>query len=114
MDNRIIVGLTTRVVLFGEKGKREVIGRVDTGATKSSIDLHLAKELGMGPEFKHAKVKSAHGVRHRPVILVSLAIAGELMEVECTIADREHMKYKFLIGQNVLKKGFLIDPTKKA
>ena len=35
------------------------------------------------------------------------------MEAECTVADRSHMKYKMLIGQNVLKKGFIIDPEEK-
>jgi hypothetical protein len=29
------------------------------------------------------------------------------------VADRSHLKYKILIGQNILKKGFIIDPQKK-
>lgn len=113
-DHRIIVGLTTRVVVFGKKGKKELIARVDTGATKSSMDTALANELGVGDHFKHAKVKSAHGTRHRPVTMAHINIAGEFIETEFTLADREHMKYKVLIGQNILKKGFLIDPLLKA
>ncbi len=34
------------------------------------------------------------------------------MKVHFSIADRAHMKYKVLIGKNILKKGFLIDPSK--
>jgi hypothetical protein len=111
---KTIIGLTARVVLFGKNGKKEVIARVDTGATKSSIDKCLAKELDLGPELKHAKVKSAHGVRYRPVVTAEILIAGQAMEAEFTVAEREHMKYEVLIGQNILKKGFLIDPSKDA
>ncbi len=112
--SKIILGLTTRVVIFGKKGKKEVVARIDTGATKSSIDKSLAKELGLGPELKHARIKSAHGIRYRPIVMVDIAIGGELMNAEFTIAEREHMKYSVLIGQNILKKGFLIDPSKGA
>jgi len=111
---KVIIGLTTRIMIFGKKGKKEVIARVDTGATKSSIDKELAKELDLGPALKHAKVKSAHGVRYRPVITVEILIAGEMREAEFTVAEREHMKYRVLIGQNILVKGFLIDPSKGA
>jgi hypothetical protein len=112
MVNKITVGLTARVVLFGKKGKKEVIARIDTGATKSSIDKELAEELDLGPSLGHARVKSAHGTRYRPLLTADIMLAGELMHAEFNIAEREHMKYKILIGQNILKKGFLIDPSK--
>ncbi len=114
MTDKKIIGLTTHVVLFGKKGKKEVVARVDTGATKSSIDKALARELDMGPELTHAKIKSAHGIRYRPVITADIVIAGEIHHAEFTLAEREHMKYRVLIGQNILKKGFLIDPSKGA
>ena len=109
-----IIGLTTQVVIFGKKGKKEVLARVDTGATKSSIDKKFAQELDMGPALTHARIKSAHGIRYRPVITADILIAGEIRHAEFNIAEREHMKYKILIGQNILKKGFLIDPSKGA
>lgn len=106
------IGLTTRVVIFGKNGKKEVIARVDTGATKSSIDKALAKELDLGPALAHTKVKSVHGIRYRPVVTAEILIAGEMRQAEFNIAEREHMKFRVLIGQNILKKGFLIDPSK--
>jgi len=112
MKNRIVLGLTAPVVVFGNGTKKEIIARVDTGATKCSIDKELANQLKLGPELKHRKVRSAHGTLHRPIILGDISIAGELFRVEFTLADRAHMKYKVLIGQNILKKGFLIDPLK--
>ncbi len=113
MAEKITVGLTSHVVVFGKKGKKEVVARIDTGATKSSIDEVLAKELGLAEPLKHAKVKSASGTRHRPVIVVEISIAGELITAEFTVADRAHMKYPVLIGQNILKSGFLIDPSRQ-
>jgi len=113
MAEKIVVGLTSRVVVFGKKGKKEVTARIDTGATKSSIDEAFAKELGLAEPLKHAKVKSASGTRHRPVIVVEISIAGELITAEFTVADRAHMKYPVLIGQNILKSGFLIDPSRQ-
>jgi hypothetical protein len=113
-NDKIIVGLTARVILFGKKAKREVVARVDTGATKSSVDEKLAEELGLGQEFKRVLIKSASGNRHRGVIVAEVSIGGEMMPAEFTLADRSHMKYKVLIGQNILKKGFLIDPMRGA
>jgi len=109
---KIVVGLTARVVLFGKKGKKEVIARIDTGATKSSIDQKLADELGLGLELRKVLIKSASGSLHRGVVLAEAVIGGELIPAEFTLADRSHMKYKVLIGQNILKRGFLIDPGK--
>ena len=109
---KTIIGLTAHIVIFGKKGKKEVLARVDTGATKSSMDHTLAKELELGPGLKHAKVKSAHGVRYRPIVTADILIAGHAMQSEFTLAEREHMRFQVLIGQNILKKGFLIDPSK--
>lgn len=113
MKEKTIIGLTTRVILFGKQGKKEVLARIDTGATKSSIDEHLSRELGLGPTLKHALVKSAHGTKRRSIVLADIMIGGEMMRAEFTQADRAHLKYPVLIGQNILKKGFLIDPSKE-
>lgn len=112
MTDRTIIGLTTQVTVHGKNGKKQVTARVDTGATKSSIDEKLAAELGLGNELRRVLIKSAHGSRHRSIVMVELEIGGEVMKTECTLADRAHMKYRVLIGQNILKKGFLIDPLK--
>ena len=40
-------------------------------------------------------------------------IGDQEIEEEFTLADRSHMTYPVLIGQNILKKGnFMIDPNK--
>ncbi|MBS3148225.1 ATP-dependent zinc protease [Candidatus Woesearchaeota archaeon] len=112
MSHRITVGLTARVILFGKTGRKEVVARIDTGATKSSIDSKLATELEIAGEFKRVLVKSASGSLHRGVVVADISIGGEIRAAEFTLADRTHLKYRVLIGQNILKKGFLVDPSK--
>lgn len=104
------VGLTANVVIFG-KMKKELVARIDTGATKSSMDTKLAKELGL-ETLREANVRSANSTNKRAIVVARVAIAGQQYDAEFTLADRKHMKYQVLIGQNILKKGFMIDATK--
>jgi len=110
-----VVGLTEDVIVYGEKGKsRKIIARVDSGATKSSIDVRLAAELRLGPIINTMTVRSTHGNTLRPVVKTKIKIAGKNIESEVSLADRTYMKYRLLVGQNILKKGrLIIDPNKK-
>ena len=115
MKNKVILGLTEYVTICGNHKEARVLARIDTGATSSSIDYALAGELQLGPVLRSKVVKSAAGIKKRPTIKVKVVFKGSSIEEEFTLADRSHMTYKMLIGQNVLRKGeFLIDPLKKA
>lgn len=110
---RRVLGLVIKVILIGQKGQKEVTARVDTGATKSSVDTSLAGEIGLGKEINITTIKQVHGSSKRPVIKGLIRIADRQLTSHFTLADRSHMKYKVLVGQNILKKGkFLIDPTR--
>jgi hypothetical protein len=111
--NKSIVGLTEYVTINGSSNSKEVISRMDTGATKSSIDISLAAELKLGPVIDSRLIKSAHGTKLRPVVEVSVIISGREIKARFTVADRSHMRYPVLIGQNILKQGFLIDPNRR-
>lgn len=113
LNNKIVIGLTEKVKVHFKRGEKTVIAKIDTGATKSSIDIELASKLGLGPVIKSKLIKSAHGNKLRPIIEAEIELAGKQMKSEFTLADRTHMKYMILIGQNILKNGFLIDPTKQ-
>lgn len=115
MEDKVILGLIEHVTVQGSKGREAgVLARVDTGATSSSIDYSLAGELQLGPVISSKIVKSASGIKKRPTIRVTITLKGAKIEEEFTLADRSHMTYKMLLGQNVLKKGnFLIDPLKR-
>lgn len=113
MNKRPILGLIEDITIFG-KSEKKLVARVDSGATASSIDKKLADSLELGPVVREKVVKSASGVNKRPIIKVKVKVDDQILEVEFTVANRAHMTYPILIGQNLLKEGrFLIDPLKK-
>ena len=107
------IGFLEKVTIYGPEKQRTVVARIDTGAARNSIGRNLAKKLGIKKIVKHKVIKSAHGVKERPIVKASLKIANRKMkDMTFTLADRKHMKYDVLIGRNTLKKGFMIDPDK--
>ncbi len=111
---RTIIGLTEKIMVYSNNShKKQIIARIDTGATKSSIDVNLAAQLNLGPVVRSKLVRSAHGNKLRPVIETDIQFAGKKMKAEFTLADRSHMKYHILIGRNILSDKYLIDPCKK-
>ena len=110
---REIIGLTAIVTLKGKTKKKRVKAKIDTGADKSSIDTRLASQLSLGPVIKTSRIRSAHGGMARPVVKAKIKIDNKELNSDFTIADRSHMKYKVLIGKNILKKlHVLINPNK--
>ena len=113
-NNKTVIGLVEPVTILGPKGeKQEVASRIDTGATKSSMDIKLAADLSLGPILRTKLVRSASGTGLRAVINATIILAGLEIKSEFTLADRSKMKYPILIGQNILSNGFLIDPSKE-
>ncbi|HLD05608.1 MAG TPA: RimK/LysX family protein [Candidatus Nanoarchaeia archaeon] len=108
---KIILGLTEKIVIYGHDGEHAVTGKIDTGASKSSIDLNLALNLKLGPVIESRIVKSAHGNKLRPIIDADILLGGKRVRAKFTLADRGHMRYKVLIGENILRGGYLIDPS---
>lgn len=114
MKDKIVLGLVEDVTLFGADGKEVTIpARIDTGAQHSSIDQALAAELQLGPILKNKAIRQSHGRSLRPVVEVKTVLCGKKQTGEFTISNRVHMKYKALIGQNLLRQGFIIDPSKE-
>ena len=91
---------------------KEILGRVDTGARRCSIDKELAEELKLGPIIDNKRYKSAHGRSIRPVVKEEISIKGKKMMVKINLTNRKHMRYSFLIGREALREGFLIDPER--
>jgi len=113
IEGKTVIGLTEPIIIFTKSGeKRTINAKIDTGASKSSVDLSLARELKLGPIIRSKLIKSAQGNQIRPVIEADIELAGKRRIEEFTIADRWHMKYRVLVGQNILKHGYLIDPSK--
>jgi hypothetical protein len=109
--DKVVVGLIEKVTVMA-KGRATVFAKIDTGAESNSIDEKLAEEIGIIPETEVAHVRSALGRHMRPVAMLDVEIAGKKLNGRFTIADRGSLKYPVLIGRNILKRGFLIDPEK--
>jgi|SRR3989344_3373256 len=113
MKKRPVLGLIETVTVISPDKEVILNSRIDTGATSSSIDINLAKKLNLGPVTKTKIVKSASGVKRRPLVKLKIKLNGSIIEADFTLADRSHMNYPLLIGQNVLKLGrFMIDTLK--
>ncbi len=115
MGERETLGLSEEVLLKGKSARElKVQARIDTGATSSSLDESLAKQLDLGPVIRQKLVKSASGKTMRDMVEVEVEIKGKKIKGEFSIANREGMSFPALIGQNILKKGeFLVDPLRK-
>ena len=110
-NDRTIIGLTEEIIFTGPDDRKiKVNARIDTGATKSSVDSALVDEMNLGPATGTKLVKQVHGHTIRPVVNAEFELAGKLLKEDFTVADRSQMKFRVLIGQNALKNGFLIDP----
>jgi len=113
---RIFIGPIEYVKVIGHHGEARVKGKVDTGASRTSVDVWLAANIGLGPTVDVAKVKSVFldQVRTRPLVHGIVEIADVKFSLPVTVNDRSDMRYPVLIGMDILKSGrFLIDPTKK-
>ena len=108
-QKRIIIGLIEPVKL--EDG-RTYQAKIDTGADSSSIDKDLLDRLGGNRKIQsHKIIRSALGRHKRPTIMLEIEFQGKKFEEKFTVSDRSDLKYKLLIGKDILKKeGFLIDP----
>ncbi len=107
--NRII-GLVETIVLENNK---EFKAKIDTGADSSSIDSNLLKNLSEKKVESYKTVKSALGKSQRPTIRLEFNFHGVSFSERFTISDRSNLRYKILIGKDILRKGnFLINPNK--
>lgn len=106
---KITLGLTAPVFINGKK----IIARVDTGAKYSSICKSLADELKLGEQVREVIIRSSNGVQKRPLVETEIQINGLKKKTHMTITDRSRMSFKLLIGTDLLKQGFIIDPEKK-
>lgn len=114
---KIVVGLVEPIKIKGEKRTKRVAAKIDTGADRTSVDIKLASEVGLGPVTDTAKVRSATGNTSeiRPVVEAKIIIHDRSFTLNVSLDDRSKMKHEILIGRDLLARSdFLIDPNKTA
>ncbi|WP_228235593.1 30S ribosomal protein S6--L-glutamate ligase [Allomuricauda sp. M10] len=122
---------------FEELGIPAIKARVDSGAKTSSIQANKIKIFTKGLEewvrfevnplqdnrsisiLCQAKlvdvrsVKSSQGIsEERPVIKTPVKIGNTVFEIELTLANRDTMEYRMLLGREALNGRYLVDPSK--
>ncbi|MEQ8323186.1 MAG: RimK/LysX family protein [Vicingaceae bacterium] len=124
------------IIDFPEFGLTDVPVKVDTGAYGSAIysaniveymvdgkkEISFQLPFSNGEEkspvrckdFKVKRVKSSSGhVEERYTISTTIVLFGQRIETSFSLADRSKMKYPVLLGRNVLRSRFIVDPVKK-
>ncbi len=122
-------------VRLPELGIDRIKAKVDTGARSSSIHaMHLEVLHRDGKQFvrfqvhpvqrssrdvltvqaeilEFRDVKSSSGqIAKRPVIVTPVYVAGQIFSIELTLAPRDTMGFRMLLGRQAVRRRFLIDP----
>ncbi len=108
-----------------------ILAKLDTGADRSSIDARRVEQVDhSGRPHLRFRVAAADGpllerpaagsvrVRRassptveRRIVHLELWLAGQRVEAEVSLADREGLDYPLLIGRDVLAGRFFVDST---
>tara|TARA_B100000963_G_C22459424_1_gene594931 strand:+ start:448 stop:777 length:330 start_codon:yes stop_codon:yes gene_type:complete len=81
-----------------------VEARLDTGATRSSIDEGFLSLLRLDEMVNEdaIKVKSANGTQRRDTVVLVVVEEDEEIELEVSITNREHMAFPVILGRDYL------------
>lgn len=117
-QERSVISLIEEITIRGSKQEKKVKVKIDTGASKSSIEKTLLQEIGPTPIMRKVLVTSPHIKEVRPLIMLQVKLGNKCVNSTFTVTSRKNMKYRVLLGRNTLKElCVLIDPlkpTKKA
>lgn len=120
------------IVTFLSLGNTKVSGKVDTGATTSSLHAENIKTNNNSVSFSCAElsqnvitmqldgaqevVSADAGGQQRPIVKFDIEVNGvPLKGVSFNLNDRSEMDSPILIGQNILKAGnFVVDVSKES
>jgi len=81
-----------------------VEARLDTGASRSSIDEGFVSLLRLDELVNEdaIKVRSANGTQRRDTVVLVIIEEDEEIELEVSITNREHMGYPVILGRDYL------------
>jgi hypothetical protein len=135
-SKKLVIGWREWVSL-PELGIEEIKSKIDTGARTSSLHALDIKPFERGGqrwvrfkvhplqrntkstveveapvlEFRHVKSSSGH-LTHRPVIRTDLVLFGQRRNIDLTLASRDQMGFRMLLGREALRRRFVVDPSR--
>ena len=120
-------------IILPDIGIRRIKVKVDTGARSSSLHAFDIEPFSRGHrewirfkvqpiqrseslvtaeaellEYRHVRSSSGE-IDHRPVILTSVKILGESWPIELTLANRDSMGFRMLLGREGFRGRLLVD-----
>ena len=121
-------------VALPELGIAYIKPKIDTGARSSSLHASGVEEFRKGDEvwvrfrvhpiqrnrefgveaeaqvLEYRNVRSSSGQKsRRPVILTEIRILGQSWPIELTLANRDEMGFRMLLGREAIRGRFLVD-----
>ena len=95
---------TSNIVLESNTSKKwpvAVVGKLDTGAKRTSIDEELASFLRL-EECGETVVTNAMGKQNRKLVKLTVIWEGESYTVEASVTDRGQLSTPVIIGQDII------------
>ncbi|PYY64064.1 hypothetical protein DEJ30_09925 [Curtobacterium sp. MCPF17_003] len=90
--------------LPGERVRFSLHPWQDTDADASTIECDV---------HDRRIVRSSTGhTQERIVVRTRVALAGQVVESEVTLSNRDQMGFRMLVGREALRQGFLVDPAR--
>lgn len=93
---------------FERSGKVWV--RFDVHPLQRNVDVTVKAEARV-LEFRHIRSSSGHQTL-RPVIRTNVALGGRRWTVDLTLAARDEMGFRMLLGREAVRKRFVVDPSR--
>ncbi|HSX49065.1 MAG TPA: sugar-transfer associated ATP-grasp domain-containing protein [Candidatus Saccharimonadales bacterium] len=106
------VGVWEKITIISHNKKTEIKAKLDTGAWRTSIDIGLAKELGLTEKENilwTKTYKSSLGEEKRKVVNLTFYLAGRRITTIANVASRGNLRTQVIIGRRDLG-GFLVKP----
>ena len=134
-EKRIIVGYVENVKI--EEIEGDIKSKLDTGADTSSVHAtiieqdddnvifeidsdsedvekkNIKKKIERIVRIKRKNTDDGEDVIRRPVVKMTFCIAGQRIEGEVNLSERDGFNYDLLIGRNMLEEGLLIVDVSK-
>lgn len=112
-EEKPVIGIFEGVKVRNSKKKWvELKAKIDTGARSTSIDMDLAKELGLLTDDNilwKKRVKNSLGVEERVIIGIAIRLRGRIIKSRAGVTDRKNLRRQLLIGRRDLT-DFVVDP----